>query len=170
MPRTQFTGRGDLRFVPTVTTLAAPTAAQIIAGTRLTPLNLRDGLTRPQSGETMDIADAASRFNKRAAGTFGGDAMELTFHRDSKASSDIAWSTLAPQTSGYIVVTDWGWAQSGTTGLGTTSGTPTAGDRCEVYPVEVISREPTPNADNENRRFVARLAITDDPALDAVVA
>lgn len=170
MARRQFAGLGDIRFCPTVTNVNAPTAAEVTAGTRLTTLMTRDGLKRPSSGNTVDASDASTLFNATSPGTYGGDAMEIKFYRDSKSATDTAWTTLARGTSGYIVASDFGWAQSGTTGLGSSTGTPTIADRCEVYPVTVISRENMDTAENENRKFVVKLSITSDPAQDAVVA
>jgi len=36
--------------------------------------------------------------------------------------------------------------------------------------VTVISREPSPIADNQARMFIARLSVPEEPNLDAVVA
>lgn len=170
MPRRQFTGLGDIRFAATIANIAAPTVAEITAAVRLTPYMTRDGLTRPQTGNTVDVADAASLFNATGPGTYGGDAMEIKLHRDSKGSDDDAWTTLPRGVIGYAVVTDWGWAQNAGTGLGTTGGTPTIADRCEVWPITVISREPVSTAENESNKFTVRCAVTAEPNLDAVVA
>ena len=170
MARRQFTGLGDIRFATAVVALAAPTAAEVIAATSLRNYMTRDGLKRPQTGSAMDTADAGSLFNKTDRGTYGGDAMELMMHRDSKGSDDDAWTTLVPGSTGVAIISDWGWAQAAGTGLGTAAGTPTALDRCETWPYTVISREPVDTGDNVNNKFVARLAITAEPNLDAVVA
>jgi len=173
MPRRQFTGLGDIRFAvgaTAVANIAAPTVAEITAAVRLTPYMTRNGLKRPQSGNTVDVADASSLFNKTGPGTYGGDALEYTGHRDSKGSDDDAWTTLPRGTIGFWIITDWGWAQAAGTGLGTSGGTPTIGDRCEVWPGTIISREPADTGENESNKFVARSAVTDEPNLDAVVA
>lgn len=170
MARRQFAGIGDIRLLPSCTNVNAPTAAEITAGTRLTKQMTRDGLKRPSSGNTSDTSDASSLFNSQDIGTYGGDAMEYKGYRESKVADDVAWTTLARGVSAFIAVTDYGWAQSGTTGLGASTGTPTTGDRCQIYPVTVISREMMDTAENETPKFVAKLAITGDPAQDAVVA
>lgn len=167
MPRRMFTGLGRGVFV-TAMAGAAPTVAEIGAGVDLTGGMLRTGLTTPNTGQTIDASDAGSRFNKTQLGTRGGDAAELSSHRESKSSEDVAWNTLVDETEGWLIVSRFGWDQDAGTGLGTADGTPTAGDRIEVYPVAVISREMAPIGD-ETSRFVARLAITDEPDLDAVV-
>lgn len=170
MARRQFTGTGAIYFVPIITTKAAPTAAQIIAGVNLTGCMVRNGLKRPQAGNVVDTADASTRFNKTDVGTYGGDKMEITFHRDTKLSLDTAWTTLPRDTIGYIVAADNGFAQNAGTGIGTPTGTPTVGDRCQVWPATVNTRVPMDTAENESNKFTCELVITDEPALDAVVA
>lgn len=172
MARIQFTGTGSVLFVTAVADKDAPTATELGTGAvKLTPFLTRDGLKTPATGNTIDLSDASSRFNKTGPGSYGGDAAELTCFRDSKSANDIAWTTLPPGTVGYLVVARFGWNQdAGTDGVGTAASTPTAGDRCEVYPVTVISRAMADTADNEASKFSVTLAITDEPAFDAVVA
>lgn len=169
MPRYGSTGRIAIVFVPTIAIPATPTITEITAGTKLSDYVTRDGLKTPSSGNTIDASDIGSRFNKTAAGTYGGDAAELMCHRESKAAADIAWTTLAQDTSGFLVVARAGLGQNMTTGLGTKDGTATAGDRVEVYPVTVISRAEADTADNATDKFTASLAITGEPEQDAAV-
>ncbi|MDT0477401.1 hypothetical protein RM863_35295 [Streptomyces sp. DSM 41014] len=170
MARYGTTGRIAIYFAPTIASMAAPKVSEISAGVNLSDYVTRDGLKTPSSGNTIDAADIGSRFNKTAPGTYGGDAAEITAHRDSKSTTDLAWSTLPQDAIGFLIVARQGFAQSVTTGLGTKAGTPTVADRCEVYPVTVISRAANDTGDNETSKFTASLAITGEPAQDAVVA
>lgn len=171
MARIQFTGTGSVLFVTAVADKDAPTTTELGgSAVKLTPYLTRDGLKTPATGNTIDLSDASSLFNKTGPGSYGGDAAELTCFRDTKSANDLAWTTLAQGTSGFLVVARFGWAQDTTSGKGTNSGTPTAADRCEVYPVTVISRAMSDTADNEASKFTVNLAITDEPAFDAVVA
>lgn len=170
MPRYGTTGRISVRVVPTIAALAAPTVAEITAGVNVTPWMLRDGLKTPATGNTIDAADAASRFNSSAPGTYGGDAGSYMGHRDSKSTTDTAWTTFAPDTSAFLVVARMGFHQDSGTGLGTPTGTATTADRCEVYPFTVISRAEEDIAENQTDRFTASLAFTAPPVQDAVVA
>ncbi|WP_333770945.1 phage tail tube protein [Streptomyces sp. IBSBF 2435] len=170
MPRYGTTGNIAVRFAPTVVDMAAPTAAEVTAGVNLTNHMTRDGLKTPSTGNTIDAADAGSRFNATAPGTYGGDAAEYTGHRDSKTANDLAWTTLEAGTAGFLIVARAGFHQNATTGLGSPDGAPTAADRCEVYPVTVISRAPSDTGDNETAKFTAQMAITGEPVQDAVVA
>lgn len=170
MARYGTTGRIAIIWVPTVADPAEPTVTEITAGTNLSDHITRDGLKTPSSGNTIDAADIGSRFNKTAAGTYGGDAAEITAHRDSKSTVDLAWTTLAKDSTGFLVVARSGLGQNASTGLGTKAGPAVAGDRVEVYPVTVISRAANDTGDNETSKFTASLAITGEPEQDAVVA
>lgn len=170
MPRGQFRGRGRVVFCPTVADLAAPTIAEITAGTDLTKQMLPDGLDTPLTGNVIDASDASSLFNKQALGSYGGDAVQFQFHLDSRPADNVAWTALSRETAGVLVVSRWGWGQDTDTGLGTASGTPTAADKCETYPVTVSTRAPSATADGQTNRATASLAVTDEPEQDAVVA
>ncbi|MET9142450.1 hypothetical protein [Streptomyces sp. NPDC004042] len=170
MARYGTTGRVAIVFAPTVADPAAPTIAEIAAGVNLSDHVTRDGLKTPSSGNTIDASDIGSRFNKTAPGTYGGDAAEITAHRDSKAATDLAWTTLEKDATGFLVVARAGFDQQSATGLGTKDGVAKTGDRCQVYPVTVISRASNDTGDNETDKFTASLAITGEPEQDAVVA
>ena len=170
MARYGSTGRIAIVFAPTIVAPAAPTVAEIAAGGNLSDHVTRDGLKTPSSGNTIDSSDIGSRFNKTAPGTYGGDAAEITAHRDSKSATDLAWTTLAPDTAGFLIVARAGLGQDSTTGLGTKTGPAGAADRVEVYPVTVVSRAMADTGDNETSKFTASLAITGEPVQDAVVA
>ncbi|MFJ2717406.1 hypothetical protein [Streptomyces sp. NPDC087437] len=170
MPRYGTTGRIAIVLVPTIADPKAPTVAEIAAGVNISDHVTRDGLKTPSSGNTIDAADIGSRFNKTAPGTYGGDAAEITAHRDSKAANDLAWTSLEQDTITFLVVARSGFDQQTATGLGTKDGVAKAGDRCEVYPVTVISRAANDTGDNETAKFTASLAITGEPEQEAVVA
>lgn len=159
MARRQFTGEGRLWFVPTIANTSAPTTSEINAGTDLTPFLRRDGLTRPEEGNTIDTADASSRFNKNAPGTYGGDPVELRLYRDSVAGSDTAFNALPRDTTGYIVVRDFGGSS---TAIASTN-------KVQVWQGTVISRSRDPIGDNEAQRFTVRFSAEAAP-VDGTVA
>lgn len=167
MSRQQSTGVLRAWFVPSVANKSAPTTTEIGAGTDLTLFMKRDGLTTPKSGNTANIADVSSPFNKTAPGTFGGDAVTLKLYRDSVGGSDTAWTTLVPLssaapngTAGYLVIRRFGGASVAIA----------SSQKVEVWPVSVISREMDAIAENEAQSFTAMLAVTDEPDDGAVVA
>ncbi|HXH57724.1 hypothetical protein [Iamia sp.] len=147
-------------YVATLATPSAPSAAAVTAGVDLTPFLTRDGLTTPNSGSTLDVSDASSRQNKTAAGTFGGDPIELKLNRDDTPANDTAWVTLPRGTAGYIVVRRFGGSAVAAT----------AAQKVEVWPVEVISRENAPIAENAKQMFTARCAIPGAVFDDATLA
>lgn len=160
MARKQFTAEGRVWFVTTIANTSAPTVAEINAGTDLTPFLRRDGLSTPNSGTTIDIADASSQFNKTAPGNRGGDASVLNMYRDSVTGSDTAWSTLVELTAGHIVVRRFG---------GSTVA-PAIGNKVEVYKGTVINREMAQIGDNDPQRFTVMFSVEEAPVLSATVA
>jgi hypothetical protein len=104
MSRVGSTGQIRVYYVATLASLTAPSAATIIAGTDLTPLLRRDGLTTPRSGNVLDASDASTRTNKSAPGNIDLGQISLRFQRDSVTGTDVAWTLLAEDVAGYIVV------------------------------------------------------------------
>lgn len=145
-------------YVATIADPAEPTVAELAAGVHLTPSMRRDGLSTPQSGTTIDASDLASRQNKQAAGSYGGDSWTLRMFRDD--DTDTGWETLPPGTEGYLVVRRFGG----------TAVAFTAADVVEVAPIEVISRSMADTSDTDNQNFTVSLAVTGEIIEDAVVA
>lgn len=156
MPRVGSTGVLDLYYVPTIGNKAAPTVAEIAAGTELTGFLRRDGLSTPASGNTIDVSDVSDRYNSTGTGTYGGDPITATFYRDSVSGDDDAWTALPRDTTGYFVISRFGGV--------------TATKRVEVWPIEVIAREMNDIADNEAQRFTVTCAVPTPPNDAAVVA
>ncbi|WNI16614.1 hypothetical protein [Actinacidiphila sp. ITFR-21] len=163
------TGRIAVLLAPSVADLEAPTVAECTAAKNLTPWMLRDGLKTPATGNTIDSSDAANRFTTTAPGTYGGDAGSFQGHRDSLLADDDAWTALAQDVTGVLIVFRSGCHQNATTGLGTPDGAATAADRCETYPFAVISRAMDDIAENQTSRFTASLAFIAPPVQDAAV-
>lgn len=168
--RTEFRGTGSLYWVTTIANKSAPTAAEISAGVKLHPQLTNDGLKTPKTGNTIDAADASDLFNKTIGGSYGGDTGEVTCYRDTASASDTAYTTLVDGATGFLVVARAGFGQDGTTGKGSPDGTPTAGDRCEVWPAQVITQAPVDIADGTVTRFSASISFPDSPDIHAVVA
>jgi hypothetical protein len=164
MARTGTTGVLALRFVPSIANKAAPTVAEINAGTDLTALLVRDGLTTPLEGNTIDVSDVSSSYNSTAAGTYGGQPVGVKLLRDTVSGSDTGWSTLPRLTSGFLVVRRFGGATNA-------SGDAFASaQRVEVWPITVLSREMMQIAENEAQKFEVKCAVTSAPNDSAVVA
>lgn len=158
MARTGSTGQIRVYYVATLASISAPSAATITAGVDLTPLLRRDGLTTPRGGSTIDASDAASRTNKTAPGNIDLGQITLRFQRDSVTGTDTAWSTLAEDTAGYIVVRRFGGSAVAAA----------AAQKAEVYKGAVISREMQQIGD-EVQNFVVQFSV-EDSTTDATLA
>lgn len=164
MSRIASTGVIAAKFVPTIASIAAPTTAEITAGTDLTPLLTRDGLTTPSDGSTIDVAGANNRYNATASGSYGGQPITIKMFRDTVSGTDLGWTTLPRQTQGYLVIRRFG---------GTTNSSGDAfasGQKVEVWPIDVLSRTMLPIADNEAQKFEVQCAVPSAPNDNATVA
>jgi hypothetical protein len=141
--------------VPTITTVTAPTATQLNAGTRLTTF-IRGGVSIDFASNLVDSATLESAFNSTSPGTYGGGLNSLNgVLRDNAA--DTAWNALPRDTSGYLVVQ-----------LGTATGTAWAsGDVVDIYPWQVVSRNIGDLARDQLVTFDVGFAITSVPTFGA---
>ena len=149
----------ELSYVLTIGTPAAPTAAELNAGTFLTDFLTDGGLATPLDGSIVDAADMGAAFNKTASGTFGGQPLTLELFRDD--SADTAWTTLARGTTGFIVIARFGLATPGTYAIA---------DVVDIWTIDVVTRNPVDVARNEMQRFTAEMAVTAAPTEDFPVA
>lgn len=157
MSRYVHDGKTKVYWVPTISNKAAPTTAELNAGTSLAAFLKKDGLNISLTQNMVDNADLEDTFDAQGVGTYGG-SMELTCFRDD--TTETAWNLFVYGTSGYIVVrrgiaysTAW-----------------TAAQKVEVYPAQMHEPVPGPTAGNEQVTFKAAIAITDTPSLKATVA
>jgi hypothetical protein len=160
MPRIASTGNIQLHYLPAVADKAAPTVTEIGAGVDLTDFLLRDGLSLPLDGNTIDVAGAAERYNSTDAGTFGGNPIRASFFRDSDDAEDLAWDTLPRGTRGFFLVSRFEGSDE----------TLATGDRVEVWPIVVISRSHRDIEQDGAYRFDVSCAVPTPPDDDAVIA
>jgi hypothetical protein len=161
MSRLMFPGTGKVRWVPTLSSVTAPTAVQINAGIDLTPWLRQDGLNRSITGALTDVADARDTFDRTDLGTYSA-TLEVTFLRDSVAGADTAFSTLQRGTRGFFIVAPFGWAGAATTA--------TAGDRCEVWPAVVSSLGAEAEGKEKAQVIKITFGVPDAPETNALVA
>lgn len=150
-------GLTKVSWVPTITDVSAPTAAQLNAGTDITELLTKDGLNISLSQNYVDNTSLAETFDSQLVGSWGGTA-SLTFKRDN--DTDTAWDLFSWGETGFLVVRR-GEAYDGAFA---------AADKVEVYPAQ--TGEPIPNATAANAQATATvgMAFTSQPDLHAVVA
>lgn len=160
MARRQSTEEIKVSAVPEIADTTAPTVTEIDAGVELQGAMTRDGMTTPDSGNTVDASDLADLQNKTARGSRGGDTLTITAHRDSDSAEDEAWDTLSPDYDGFIVIRRFGGSD---TAFADT-------DVVEVWPISVISREMAGLSGDQTQRFTANCAVTEAVEYDAAVA
>ena len=153
MPKVASEGNVKVYWLPTVASKAAPTAANIAAGTPLTPYLPTSGvgIDWTQNNASLDMLD--SSFTAEVVGTEGA-TITLTFVRDD--TTDTAWNLFVRGTNGYLLVSRFG--------------APVAADKVEVYPVQSHRPVPLPPATNEFQQAQVSLAVHDTPELNATVA
>ncbi|MGH9252073.1 MAG: hypothetical protein ACRD0W_21530 [Acidimicrobiales bacterium] len=140
-----------------ISSIAAPTVAQLNAGTLITNFVTKDGLTVPANQNYVDNSSLAETYDAQVVGSFGG-AITLTGIRDS--ATDTFWDTVVYATNTHLVVRR---------GVPTATAW-TAAQDVEVYPIQWHEPLPLQTASNEQGRFSAAAAVTSQPNLKAVVA
>lgn len=152
-------GKTRVYWVPSISSISAPTVAELDAGTDFTERITPDGLTITPETAKVDNSHLGSTFTTNRAGRRSFD-LGVTFKRGDTPTDDLPWTTLTYQATGYLVVRrilprDTAWAAS---------------QECEVYPVECGEPQQTPPAPNEVAKFMSPLMLTSEPDTRAVVA
>lgn len=150
-------GQIKVYFTASIANKAAPTTAELNAGTDLSNFITKDGLQVPANQNMVDNASLAETYDAQVPGSFGGP-LTITGIRDNV--TDTAWNLFTYNLTGFIVV------RRGAASSGAWAST----NKVEVYPIQ--SHEPLPlqTASNEQGRFTVTLAVTSQPNLKAVVA
>lgn len=152
--------RGKTKIVaaPAVASKAAPTRAEINAGTVLAvpggttvaAIAEMDGFT--SSNEQIETPDANSEFTSTIPGPTTVESPQLTFY-DDDASSTIR-TALAEGTETNLIIMPYG---------------DVATKRCEVWPVRVAALNDELTFGNEAARYIVQFAPREKPAKNAVV-
>lgn len=153
-------GMVRVQYTPSVANIAAPTTAEINAGTNLTPRMTKDGLTVPSDQNMVDDGSLAETFDAQVVGTFGG-SISMTIKRDNASGgADTEWNLITYGLAGFLVVR-----------RGIASATAFAvSQKVEVYPIQFHEPVMAQTASNEQARFTAAAAVTSQPNLKATVA
>lgn len=141
------------------TSLAAPTAAQIAAATRITALCM--SLDFSAAGNTVPTPDLENLFETSVPGTSAATAT-ADFYRDDVALNDIAWTLMPRGALLYFYISRFG-------GTGPKA-RPAAGQPVEVWPIRITSRKASSLTNNTVMSFTMIGAVPEQPAEDAVVA
>lgn len=152
----RFWARGieEWHFVPTITTLSAPTVAQIAAGDELTD-EMADMSGFGYENQPIDVPDQGDTFTSQIDGPDQAMASSITLY-DDDAGIPALKTLLAKGGTGYIVISPYGGVA--------------AADKVEVWPVKVTGNNRSYNSDTEGKRYVVTFAITGTPSQNATVA
>lgn len=144
-------GVSKIHFLPAVADLAAPTRAEITAGTSLTPyVNAIQGFQL--SNSPIPVRNMEDVFTPQIDGEDTVQDSGFTLNDD---TTDDAIRTLLPKgTAGYILLLPYG---------------DVATKRCEVWPVKVTGYNDIWSADNDPAQSAVTFAITDVPEQDGVI-
>lgn len=146
--------------VPSIANKAAPTAAEINAGTRLSTHMTKDGIRVPSNQNMVDDAGAEDVFDAQVVGSWGGPISFTAKRNNASAGTDTVWNLITYSLAGYNVVR-----------RGVTSATAVATSQVvEVYPVQYHHPVMQDPATNEQARFTVTAAVTSTPEIKAVVA
>lgn len=135
-----------------------PTVAEITGGVDLTEFLVT--IDASTSGNTVPTPSFASLFETSISGTVSA-SFTAEFYRDDE--TDTAWTTLPRATSGYFVISRFGFG-------GATKADPVATDVVEVWPVLITARSAMSLTNNEVQRFGIESSVPEEPNEAAVVS
>jgi hypothetical protein len=144
-------------FATTVSSISAPTTAEVAAAEDLTGFVI--SLNASSRGNTVPTPSFDTLFETTAPGT-NAATFDADFYRDDDV--DTAWETLPRGTEGFFII-----ARFGGTG---TANLPIAADEVEVWPVTVTSRSMANMSNNTVLTFTCNCAVTIEPDEAATVA
>ena len=151
-------GTSKMFFAPTIADISAPTEAEMLAGTDLTPeIGEIEGFKF--SNNPIDTPDMDTEFVSNIPGEDTGDDSSMTFYEDDTANP--ISTTLAKGTAGYMVLFPYGISSTD----------PQSGDECEVWPITVASNTREWSAGNDAARYMVEFTLSAVPdTASAVVA
>lgn len=146
------TGVVKIYWLPTVTVLAAPTVAQITAGTLIPKVT---NYSFPSSESEVDVSDVDDIYDSSVVGTSKAGPITLTIKRDDTSETN-TWDLFTFRANGFL--------------LRTLNGLAIATSKVMVYPVQVGQKRPDGYGRNEAQKFEVSFYVTAPPNLSAVVA
>lgn len=150
-------------FATTVANYHAPTAAEIAAGKDLTSYVI--SINASSQGNVVPTPSFDTLFETSIPGTVQA-SFTADFYRDNAAgvNGDLAWKTLPRKTTGYFIVSRFGGTDS------VVPNRPKAGDKCEIWPVMVVSRTMANMSNNTVMTFTMTASVPQEPDENATVA
>lgn len=150
-------GLSKIWWAASVADPAAPTVAEINAGTDVSPA-VKGMPDAPRTGNTADDSDITSRVDKQARGTITLGAVTVQMKRS--LATETQYDAIAEGDSGFLFVFRKGLAGA----------TPAAADVCDVYIVDLNVKAPGTPGRNEVDFSNFEFINTDEPNYDTAVA
>lgn len=150
-------GKARAYFVPSIVAKAAPTAAEITAGTELS-LKTAELNDFTYENQPVDVPNLGERFTPKIPGEDTVGNSNIVFYEDD--TTNPLRTALAKGVVGYIVIFF----------AGTAGATPAAADKCEVWPVVSTGPVRMYSVGNEAAKWRSAFTASATPATDAVVA
>ncbi len=139
---------------------AAPTVAELGAGTDITCFLTKDGLKLGVTTAGVDGSSLCNRVDIESAGSVGYKPM-IKGYRDRESGGDTLWNLIVWSDTGFLVVRR---------GIAYATAI-TAAQKVEVYPAQMGQKAPSDSSGNTNNMVEAPLFIRDAAVnLDATVA
>lgn len=159
---TRYANDGMIRvhYLPACANIAAPTVAEINAGTDLTPHMPKDGLTVPSGQNNVDDANLNQVFDAQVVGSWGGPVSLSGKRNNGGGGTDTMWNLIVYGLTGFL------WVRRGIPW----ATAPAASQPCEVYPVVFHHPVMMQTATNDQAKFTAQGAVRDEPNMKAVAA
>lgn len=143
-------------FATTLTgTIDAPKVADITGAVELTHYLV--SINASSQGNAVPTPSFDTLFETSILGTSQA-TFTADFYRDDGATLDKAWDTLPRATKGFFIIARFGGIPS------------TVADKCEVWPVTVLSRAMSNMSNNTVETFTVTCAVPVEPNEAAVVA
>lgn len=157
MPDIVNDGLTTVSFVPTISSTAAPTVAELNAGQLLQTFLTPDGLGLEIGTDSIDTTALSSTYNAELPGRMTvSTELTLKFQGDAVAP----FSTFAAKPLGYVVVR---YELASTTAW-------IADQIVDIFPVQIGTRRRVAPAANELLKFVVQCFHTDAPVIGSTVA
>lgn len=139
-------GVTQVLFCPAIASKAAPTFAELDAGTELTR-DIADLAGWATTSNFIEVPDLVTRFTGKIPGRITAEDSSFTFYADEDRGSGDVRGLLPRDTEGYIVIADGGLASA----------------KGDVFHVKVGSTSPVRSMDDASKVMV-NFAILDEPA------
>lgn len=153
MARVAYENKLKVYFASAVANPSAPTEHEIAAATYLGAYLTRDGVELGMGQSRVDIASIDSSWDHQLMGT-KQFAPSLTLYRDDVDETD-GYDLAVDGTAGFLILSEFG--------------EPEDGDKVHVIPVQMGQALLANSSANSPQTFQLHFALTDDPAIDAVV-